>query len=116
MRKTTLIVLSTLVAILFIGCNGSRTASATCKYIQGQPYPEKGAFRYEGIFDVHGGEYEVVLIVDGTEADRVALGIGEKQHFTLKCMGLTSSQHSFELRTENDKEPHKVLNGVVVIK
>jgi len=117
MRKIPLIVLAALASQVFVlGCSKSGSASVSCRFVEGRPYPEKAAFRYEGMLNVHGAECEVRLVVDGTEADRLVVQEGEDQRITLKCSGLSPGQHDFEVWTKIKNQSQKAMSGGVIIK
>lgn len=105
-----------LAAMLFEGCTRSSANQGVCKMVQGRPYPEKGAMRFEGTFDVTVPGIEAVLLVDGSEADRVALPIGEGQKLTLKCDGLAQGEHRFELKSMLKEVSVTRAKGIVVVK
>lgn len=97
------------------GCTGSASSRGSCELVNGKPFPEKGAVRYEATFNVTGPGIEAVLIVDANEADRAVLPVGEEQKITLKSTGLAPGEHRFELRSVTKDGGHKHQTGVFIV-
>jgi hypothetical protein len=101
---------------LISGCKSNGSGTVAYEFVEGRPYPEQGAFRYEGVFNAGGDGIDAILLVDGNEADRRAIRVGEKQKVTLRCSELTAGQHQFELQLGTKMGAKKVANGIVIIR